>query len=208
MHGTTKEHAPHTPGRVIHWAWLYDLLGAKMRKGRDTLRQVADPQPGEVVLDVGCGTGTLALALVADNRTAAVTGIDPSPEMVQLARRKAAKAGRSVSFEVGVVEDLPYADETFDLVTSSLMWHHLPTDIRDAALAEVRRVLKPGGRFVLMDFASESHSRGGHVLSLLGHGRGPATADGLVTKLIGAGFVGTEIVPTRHTNLVFVRATR
>lgn len=172
------------------------------------MRKLANVRPGEAVLDVGCGTGTLALALVADNPTAAVTGIDPSPEMVQRARRKAAKAGRSVAFEIGVVEDLPFADETFDVVTSSLMWHHLPTEIRAAALAEVRRVLKPGGRFVLMDFARESHSPGGHVLSLLGHGRGPATADGLVARLTDAGFVATEVVPTRHANLAFVRATR
>ena len=208
MHGTTTQRTPNTPGRVIHWVGLYDLLGTKMRKGRDTLLGLAAPQPGEAVLDVGSGTGTLALATAASVGTATVTGIDPSPEMVQRARRKATKAGRSVAFEVGVVEDLPFADETFDLVTSSLMWHHLPTEIRSAALAEVRRVLRPGGRFVLMDFARESHSPGGHLLSLLGHGRGPATADGLVARLAEAGFVDTEVMPTRHTKLAFVRATR
>jgi ubiquinone/menaquinone biosynthesis C-methylase UbiE len=208
MHGTTTDHAPHTPGRVLHWVWLYDLLGTKMRKGRATLLQLAAPRPGEVVLDVGSGTGTLALAMAADTGAGAVTGIDPSPEMVERARRKAARSSSSVTFDVGVVEELPFADETFDLVTSSLMWHHLPNEIRGAALAEVRRVLKPGGRLVVMDFARESHSPTGHLLSLLGRGRGPATADGLLARLTDAGFGVAEVLPTRHGNLVFIRAAR
>jgi ubiquinone/menaquinone biosynthesis C-methylase UbiE len=211
MHGTnehgTEEHAPHTAGRVIHSAWFYDLLATKMSGGRDTLLDLAAPQAGEVVLDVGCGTGTLALAAAARVPSADVTGIDASPEMIDRARRKAAKQGSGVEFRVDVIESLPFADATFDLVTSSLMLHHLPTDLKRRGLAEVRRVLKPGGRFVVMDFARESHSRMGHLLSVLGRRRGPATTDGLIDMLTAAGFTDTDVIATRHANLAFIRAS-
>jgi demethylmenaquinone methyltransferase/2-methoxy-6-polyprenyl-1,4-benzoquinol methylase/phosphoethanolamine N-methyltransferase len=205
MHGI-KERAPQTGGRVIRHAWLYDLLGSKMSGGRDTLVELADPQLDEVVLDVGCGTGTVALAIASGVGTNDVTGIDASPQMIEMARRKAAKAGSGAKFQVAAIEDLPFADGTFDLVTSSLMLHHLPADLKPSALAEVRRVLKPGGRFVVMDFARESHSPAGHLLSILGRGRGPATAENLVDLLTSAGFRTAAVLPSRHSNLAFVRA--
>lgn len=205
MHGI-KEGAPQTAGRVIRHAWLYDLLGSKMSGGRNTLVKFADPQPDEVVLDVGTGTGTVALAIAGGAGTNEVTGIDASPMMIERARRKAAKARSGVKFQVAAIEDLPFANATFDLVTSSLMLHHLPTDLKPTALAEVRRVLKPGGRFVVMDFARESHSPVGHLLSILGRGRGPATAERLVDMLTAAGFTTAEVIPSRHSNLAFVRS--
>ena len=205
MHGTNQA-APHTAGRVIHWAWLYDLFATAMSKGRGTLVEVAAPEPGETVLDVGCGTGAVALA-IAETGVRDVTGIDPSPSMIDLARRKATKTGSDATFQVGVIEDLPFDAASFDLVTSSLMLHHLPADLKRAGLAEVRRVLKPGGRFVVMDFAHESHSRWGHLLSVMGRGRGAPTADGLVAMLAEAGFHGTQVIPTAHRNLAYVRAT-
>lgn len=202
-----EEHGPHTKGRVISHARLYDLLGTKMSGGRRTLLELAAPTAGEAVLDVGCGTGTVALAIAARPGAIRVSGIDPAPEMIELARRKAAKAGSDVDFQLGLIEDIPFPDGTFDLVTSSLMLHHLPNDLQEAGLGEVRRVLAPGGRFVIMDFARESHSLLGHLFSVLGRGRGPAMAERLVGMLTAAGFAQTEVVPTSHTNIAFVRAS-
>jgi len=206
MHGT-REHGPHTTGRTIRHAWLYDLLGTKMSGGRDTLLDLAAPAAGEAVLDVGCGTGTFALDAAARVPSAAISGIDASPEMIDRARLKAAKKGSGVEFQVAAIENLPFADATFDLATSSLMLHHLSSDLKRQGLAEVRRVLKPGGRFVLVDFARESHSRFGHLLSVFGRGRGPAIADRLIELLTAAGFSAADVVATRHTNLVFIRAS-
>lgn len=203
-HQTTE--APQTRGRVIRHARWYDLLGKKMSGGRDTLVDLAAVAPGEHVLDVGCGTGTVALAVASRVGAGRVVGIDASPEMIDLATAKAKKAGAGVEFRAAAIESLPFADDSFDLVTSSLMLHHLPADLKRDGLAEVRRVLKLGGRFVVADFATESHSPLGHLLSIVGHGRGPAAVQSLEPMLRAAGFDQVEPLSTRHKNLMFVRA--
>src|ERR671935_123957 len=103
-------------------------------------------------------------------------------------------------------EALPFPVATFDLVTSSLMLHHLPDDLKRTGLAEIRRVLKPGGRFLALDFAAHSHSPLGHLLSIFGHARGESMVDKLMPLLKDAGFSEVEGIPTRHKNLAFIRA--
>lgn len=155
------EHAsavPETPGMVLTWARGYDLLLAALSLGRErTFRQrivdMAHIGPGEAVLDVGCGTGTLALA--AGRRVGAtgrITGIDPSPQMIARARHKAERRALNSEFAIGVIEHLGFPDESFDVVLSTFMMHHLPDDLRARGLAEIARVLKPGGRLLVVDF--------------------------------------------------------
>ena len=208
-----------TGGRagVLHGARWYDLVGRVISFGRDkaireTLLELAAPAPGETVLDVGCGTGTLALALKARVGTGAVHGIDASPEMIDVAKEKAAKAGSDIDFQVALIEAIPFPDATFDLVTSSLMLHHLPDDLKRTGLDEIRRVLKPGGRFLALDFAAHSHAPLGpgrplgHLLSIVGHSRGESMIDKLMPMLKDAGFSDVEGIPTRHKNFAFIRA--
>lgn len=95
--------------------------------------------------------------------------------MIAVARNKAAKAGADIDLQVALIEALPFPDASFDLVTSGLMLHHLPGELKRRALAQIRRVLKPGGRFVALDFAAHSHSPLGHLLAILGHARGEST---------------------------------
>jgi 2-polyprenyl-3-methyl-5-hydroxy-6-metoxy-1,4-benzoquinol methylase len=95
---------PQTAGRVLHGARWYDLFGSVISFGRDKaireqLIELAAPAPGEKVLDVGCGTGTLALALKSSVGTGEVHGIDASPEMIDVAREKAAKAGSDIDLQ-------------------------------------------------------------------------------------------------------------
>jgi ubiquinone/menaquinone biosynthesis C-methylase UbiE len=106
---------------------------------------------GQRVLDVGCGTGTLALMVAAAHPQAAVTGIDPDEQMLSRARRKAAAANLRIAFEEASATRLPFADGSFDRVTSTLMAHHLPTSEKAAMFAEVRRVLAPAGELHLVD---------------------------------------------------------
>jgi len=211
QHKTARADAPQTTGRVIHWARYYDLFGRLISFGRDkALRQrlvsLAAPAPGESVLDVGCGTGTLAIAIKPRVGEGEVHGIDASPEMIEVAKDKAAKARAEVDFQVGLIEAIPFPDATFDLVTSSLMLHHLPDDLKRKGFAEIRRVLKPGGRFLAMDFAAHSHSFLGHLLSVFGHSRGENMVDKLTPMLAEAGFGDVEAIPTPHKNFAFIRA--
>jgi len=80
-----------------------------------------------------------------------VHGIDGAPEMIQVARRKAAAAQLDVAYDVGLIEDIALADATFDVVLSSLMLHHLPGGLKRQGIAEIARVLKSGGRLVTVD---------------------------------------------------------
>jgi demethylmenaquinone methyltransferase/2-methoxy-6-polyprenyl-1,4-benzoquinol methylase/phosphoethanolamine N-methyltransferase len=140
----------------MRWqAPCYDLGCALVGLGRrfrtETLRY-AVLQPGERVLDVGCGTGVLTrLAARAVGPTGPVIGLDPAPRMIMVARRNAARAGSRAEFRLGVIELLPFESESFDVVLSSLMLHHLPPELKQAGLHEVYRVLKPGGRLVVVD---------------------------------------------------------
>jgi demethylmenaquinone methyltransferase/2-methoxy-6-polyprenyl-1,4-benzoquinol methylase/phosphoethanolamine N-methyltransferase len=169
---------------------------------------LAAPASGEKVLDVGCGTGTLAIAIRSKVGAGAVHGIDASPEMIHVAKEKSAKGGGDVDFQVALVEAIPFPDASFDLVTSSLMLHHLPENLKAKGLLEIRRVLKPGGRFMAMDFAAHSHSPLGHVLAIFGRSRGESAAAKLAPLLKDAGLSDGEVVPTHHKNFAFIRARR
>jgi demethylmenaquinone methyltransferase/2-methoxy-6-polyprenyl-1,4-benzoquinol methylase/phosphoethanolamine N-methyltransferase len=162
------------------------------------------------VLDVGCGTGTLAIAIRPRVGAGEVHGIDTSPEMIDTAQKKAAKTRSDIDFQVALIEAIPFPDGSFDVVTSSLMLHHLPDDLKRKGFAEIRRVLKPGGRFLAMDFASESRlgldSPIGHVLSILGILRGASVVDKLKPMLKQAGFEDVEALRTRQKNFAFIRA--
>ena len=157
-----------TEGRLIRWAPYYDFvtnfmtLGQAPRLRRATVDQ-ALINPGDSVLDVGCGTGEVTLAAKKRAGDGHVYGIDPSPEMIAVARKKAARKGLNIDFRVGVIEALPFPDSSLDVVTSSLMMHHLPEDLKVRGLAEIYRVLKPGGRLLIADFMRPTGSFLNHL---------------------------------------------
>jgi ubiquinone/menaquinone biosynthesis C-methylase UbiE len=111
--------------------------------------------PGDKVLEIGCGTGTLTLAIKAQvGKTGEVAGIDIAPEMVALASRKAARKGADISFQVGSMAGIPFPDNRFDVVMCSFMIFHMPEDVRNKGFKEIYRVLKSGGHFCIFDGAS------------------------------------------------------
>ena len=205
----TVQTAPATKGLVLHWAARYDLLVWLMTRGRDrafreTLVDLARLTPGEAVLDVGCGTGSLAI--VAGRKvgtTGTVCGIDPSPAMIARARSKAAKAGTDVTFETGVAEALPFSAATFDLVLSTLMLHHLPRPVRQQFVREMRRVLKPTGRVLIVDFANAQEKTGllAHI-----HRHGHVDPRQIVSLLEEGGLHAVERGQVGISSLQFVLA--
>jgi len=148
---------PETTGLVITTPRRYDLrlwfhtLGREGRFRREQVR-LARLAPGESVLDVGCGTGGFAIeAARAVAPGGCVVGLDPSPEMIGWARGKARRKRSRATFEVATAEALPFPDASFDVVTLSLVLHQLPSDALHAGMAEIRRVLRPGGRLFALD---------------------------------------------------------
>ena len=119
-----------TEGRVVHWARVYDaLFGWFLGRTHYTIVKLAAPMPGEEVLNVGCGTGSLTLAVKAAlGSRGTIYNIDTSPEMVELAQCKAKKSGRELDFCVGLAEKLPFADRTYDLVMSQFAIRLLSED--------------------------------------------------------------------------------
>jgi demethylmenaquinone methyltransferase/2-methoxy-6-polyprenyl-1,4-benzoquinol methylase/phosphoethanolamine N-methyltransferase len=146
-----------TKGRTIHsWARFYDKLVGIVCLGRERQMRMAtleliNIQPESTVLDVGCGTGSLAIEAKRLALDGTVVGIDSSSNMVNIAKRKAEKARVDVDFRVGVIEQIEFSGNYFDIVLSSLMMHHLPDDLKKEGLKEVQRILKPGGIFLIVD---------------------------------------------------------
>ena len=158
-----------THGRIMNLGRRYDLmtwfcdtflLRGKLRELRQRTINLARIQPGDKVLDVGCGTGTLAVEVQQHvGATGQVFGIDPGAQQIARARSKAARRGLPTNFQVGVIEQLEFPDESFDAVLSTIMLHHLPADLKRRGLVEIARVLKSGGRLVIADFKGPHERR-------------------------------------------------
>lgn len=119
---------------------------------RDRLVERLPLDAGQRVLDVGCGTGTLAVLLKQRRPGVEVHAADGDPEVLGLARAKAERAGVEVHFDRAMAWQLPHADGALDRVVSTLMFHHLETADKARAAREILRVLRPGGAFLLADF--------------------------------------------------------
>lgn len=130
------------------------FIRAPMRetKLKERLMDQARIQPGESVLDLGAGTGTLAIRLKQRQPGARVVGLDADPDILAIARRKAAEAGVELELVAAMSNSLPFEDATFDKVVSTLFFHHLDGDAKRATLTEVARVLRPGGELHVGDF--------------------------------------------------------
>jgi ubiquinone/menaquinone biosynthesis C-methylase UbiE len=116
------------------------------------LLEHARVKDGESVLDLACGTGTLAIEVKADVPKAKVSGIDGDPAMLSRALRKAKAAGVKIDFETGMSNDLPYEGRSFDVVLSTLFFHHLTDEAKADSAEEARRVLRLGGRMLMADW--------------------------------------------------------
>lgn len=192
----------------------YDLLTRLlgMPKLHEILVAQAELASGQRVLEIGCGTGNLTVRAKRAQPGAEVIGSDPDPLALARAERKADGLS-GIRFERGYAQELPYPDQEFDRVLSAMMLHHLPADIKTAALAEAHRVLRPGGSLHIVDVGGPVTADDGLVARLMLHNNHVADnlGDGIPELLRTAGFDAAVVVSQRHRRLgriTFYRATR
>lgn len=143
---------------ALKWSALnsfYDLvigisgLGNKFTHGIINTVHINDDH---TVLDVGCGSGELALALKQHYPSIEMIGIEPDAHMLSSAKKKLLKNNYEVNLLQARAEKLPLADASIDICFCTLTLHHLPSSVKQTAIAEIFRALKPGGTFVLTDW--------------------------------------------------------
>lgn len=176
---------------ILHrFSGLGDVHGQMIR--------MAELRPGQQVLDIGCGTGNLLIALGRGRADLELEGLDPDTGALARAARKAHRAGVAATWRPGYAQDLPHPDGSVDRVFSSLMLHHLHDDDgKDVLLAEVRRVLRPDGMLVLADIDGHT-ALDGHGLLRRRMAHNPLIHDnaGMVERVAAAGF--TVETPVEH----------
>lgn len=114
--------------------------------------------PGDRVLDLGCGTATLTLMAKLNQPRAMFFGLDGDPKILEIARDKARRLGIQVSLSQGFSTEMPYPNGFFDRVLSSLFFHHLTRESKQRTLAEVFRVLRPGGELHVADWGKPANA--------------------------------------------------
>jgi ubiquinone/menaquinone biosynthesis C-methylase UbiE len=213
-HSHSIEQPAQTEGTLIRWAPYYDFTVNMITLGKaQALRKMTVEQAliksSDSVLDVGCGTGEVTLLAKTRAKEGKTYGIDPAPEMIAVARNKAARKKLDVDFRVGVIEALPFADSSIDVVTSSLMMHHLPEDLKVRGLAEIYRVLKPGGRLLIADFMRPTGSLLNHLFIAFTRHQGLKSGiEDLQMLLKNAGFSQTAQLNETILLIGFVRAVK
>ena len=153
---------------------------------KSRLIEQAGIQAGHRVLDLGCGTGTLAIMVKQTVPAADVVGLDADPQMLNVAKSKSIRENTPVQFDQGMTVNLPYPDASIDRVLSSLMIHHLKTPDKEITAREVYRVLKPGGQLHVIDFG-KPRTFYGKILAPFLHGFEEANdnIDGRLPEIFG-----------------------
>src|SRR6185503_8464582 len=160
-HITSKEKKQRYVNRLFETiASRYDFFTAFMSYGMDRgwkrkLVEMLELGGDELALDIACGTGDITFAIARRLTSGRITGLDITQAMLDIAERKRQEREiANVSFHRGDILRMPFADETFDCVTGGYALRNVP-DVH-AALKEIMRVLKPGGRFLSLDFGHPS----------------------------------------------------
>ncbi|MEV6710558.1 methyltransferase domain-containing protein [Lentzea sp. NPDC051208] len=194
MTEVSSQERDYLPGMGKHYLLpLYDVvhLVSGLVGVHGEMVAAAALRAGQRVLDVGCGTGNLLRTTGKRHRDVELFGVDPDLKMLARAESKLRRAGLRAKLDKGFAQELAFPDASFDVVFSSLMLHHLDTPSKDEMLAEIRRVLRPGGVLVLADAVFHDHGpMKDHLLDNVG--------DAVPKRIAAAGFT-TE--PTRTRKL-------
>ena len=206
----------------LRFRWLtpvYDGVVAattRERTFRAAVLEQAGLRPGQRVLDLGCGTGTLAIEMASRCPGLQIFGLDGDPEVLARAERKAVRAGVEITWQHGLATRLPFPDGSFDRAVSTLFFHHLATEDKVSAARELQRVLRPGGQLHVADWGPPT-SRLQRLLFLPVQwldgfaNTTPQLAGGLTDAFRQAGFERVQVtrrIPTPLGTMALHRADR
>jgi ubiquinone/menaquinone biosynthesis C-methylase UbiE len=210
-----------TPALGHAWlSGLYDPAIALLTRERVWRKRLLDqvaPTPGETIIDLGCGTGSFALAMARRAPGAQIAGLDPDADILARAAAKAAEAGQTVRLVQGFARDVAalLGEGGADKLVSSLVFHQLPMAEKRLGLAASLRALKPGGTLHIADYGRQRgvmRTLFRLVQALDGYENTQPNADGILPTLIAeAGFIDVrelEVVPTLTGAIAFYRAVR
>ncbi|MFZ5479533.1 MAG: class I SAM-dependent methyltransferase [Myxococcota bacterium] len=186
---------------------LYDpLLRATLPEERLRARLIEEAglEPGHRVLDVGCGTGSLAILVKQHAPGVIVCALDGDPRILEIARTKARAAGAEVEFREGLAWEPPWEEGSFDRVFTTLMLHHLSTEDKLRTLRACRRLLRPGGRVLVADWgrAQDPLMRAAFLMvqALDGFATTADNVDGRIPEILAeAGLVGVRELGRQRT---------
>lgn len=198
---------------------LYDTavrLGTRERTWRTALVRQIDLRDGESLIDVGCGTGSLAMLLKRIAPGARIVGLDPDPKALAIAVRKSQAAGLDIEWRQGFARDAARDLGAFDKAVSSLVFHQVPPGEKVAGVAAMVRAVRTGGSIHIADYARQDGAMMRHLFKIIqrldGHGNTQPNADGMLEQLIewhapGAG-TATQSIRTMTGRISMFRLQR
>jgi ubiquinone/menaquinone biosynthesis C-methylase UbiE len=181
----------------------YDSYMRKVTFGRERILReetvsLAQVRPGDSVLEVGCGTGTLTLAAKRQaGSSGKVFGIDIIPGMIEVSQRKAAQAQEDITFKLGSIDNIPFPANQFDVVLCSFMIFHMSETTMRKGITEVYRVLKPQGRLLVLDLALPPQPLQKFIAQKLFGGMLQHDLHELLPLMEAAGFSNNEITQAK-----------
>lgn len=158
----SKNRNKYIPAAGLGWLTpFYDIIMPPvMREStiKPRLVEQMKVKKGHRILDLGCGTAALTIMIKKAQPEAEVIGLDIDPRILAFARSKVEREGLDITFELSPATELPYLEESFDRVVSSMVFHHLNRENKARALKEIFRILRPGGELHIADFGKPHNS--------------------------------------------------